>query len=145
MVLSPSQLLLFALLCASTHWLIARSEIARPFWSRLDGFFGRLLACPACSGWWLGSVLAGTALVVPARVGDGTSLAAWIAQALAGGVLGAILTPICEGALLWGLDYTRIDTPDEAPPPGAVPAPVPATDSALITPVDSPIRRKPRV
>jgi len=93
-------LILFGIMCASLHWLAARSEIARPLWSRVSGWFGRLLACAGCSGWWLALGVSALGL---RPVSHG-----WRAI-LVGGVLGAILTPIFEAALLWALDRTHID------------------------------------
>lgn len=108
MKLDLALLVALGLLTASAHWLIARSKIAQPFWSRATGMFDALLRCAGCSGWWLG-LGAGAAGLWPLATGWGH-----IADTGAAGLFGVILTPVFEGALLWGLGMTAI--PDEAPP-----------------------------
>lgn len=120
MTVDIAQLVVLGLLTASTHWLIARSEIARPLWSRTTGWLGALLRCPACSGWWIGLGL-GAAGLHPV----GSGLFAWLMT----GVLGTILTPIFESVLLWGLANSAIE--DESPPD------VSSSEEA-VTPVDRP-------
>lgn len=93
-------LLLLGLLCAALHWLIARSTIAKPFWSRTTGKLDELLRCPACSGFWLGL---GLWLLGIRPLGNG------IVSCLLSPTLGAILTPVFETALLWGLAHTAIE------------------------------------
>lgn len=95
-------LIVLGLLCASTHWIFARSEIARPFWSRASGRLDELLRCAGCSGFWLGLAW-GLAGVRPVVFGWG------VFSVLAAGVLGAILTPIFEAALLWGLARSAVE------------------------------------
>lgn len=121
MTVDLPQLLVLGLLCASTHWIIARSEIARPLWSRARGWFGELLRCPACSGWWLGlgCVVAGLR-----PVGHG------VVAGLMTGALAAILTPVFESVLLWGLANSAIE--DEEPSPDT------SSSEDAITPVDRP-------
>jgi len=107
-----NQLVLLGLLSASIHWIMARASITKRFWSLnwwpkrslkclvAKRFFADLLACAACSGFWIGIGL-GLAGVRP--VGSG-----WTAV-LASGLLSVLVTPTFEGALLWGLEKTRIE------------------------------------
>lgn len=155
MILDLTQLVLLGILCASVHWLIARSEIAKPFWAYRGHpiWFSKLLACAGCSGWWLGALFGVTSFVAPVAfnaVGSPTwlSFGFLVAQTFVTAVLGVFVTPIFEAALLWGLnasalqdDVDDIDE-DDAPDTGSVPEHMRTSDSALVTPVDSPIRRK---
>jgi hypothetical protein len=118
MSLYLDQLLLLGLISSAVHWIIARSEIARPFWSldwwswssslsrcatynrHVRDWFWKLLVCPACSGFWIGLGL-GFAGVQPVRAG-------WF-SILATALLCVVVTPIFEAILLWGLERTRID------------------------------------
>jgi hypothetical protein len=110
MKLDVDQLVLLGLLSASIHWLIARAHITKPFWSLewwparfsfgLGLLVSALLACAACSGFWIGLGL-GFAGVRPIGAG-------WLAV-VASGLAGVLLTPVFEGALLWGLERTHID------------------------------------
>jgi hypothetical protein len=100
-------LLVFSALCASAHWIIARSKIAEPLWSRAKGWVAELLACTGCSGFWLGGGLTAAGFTPI----DGIPL--W-ARIIAGGLLGAFVTPVAQAVLLWGLRETAIEeTPDE--------------------------------
>jgi hypothetical protein len=135
MTLDLQQLFLLGLLTSTLHWLIARSEIARPLWSRARGFLGKMLACAGCSGFWLGGAAwtAGVrAVPLDARHGG---LALHM-------LLGVFMTPVFEAVLLWGLRESAIvaDEPDEEP--GSVPQPVAQSNSAMITPNDLPPMRK---
>jgi hypothetical protein len=120
-------LLVLGLLTASTHWLVARSEIARPLWSRARGWLAKLLACAGCSGWWLGLGYGALGLRPVSHGWRGILVA---------GILGTILTPIFEALLIWGLDETAISVD------GTVPEPSPETSSTeeQITPLDRPQR-----
>ncbi len=105
MTLDLHQLLLLGLLSTSVHWLVARSSIAEPLWSRARGRLGDLLRCPACSGWWLGlglGALGVTPVVSPHR---------WVAILVAG-LLAIVVTPVFEAVLLFGLQHSAI-TADE--------------------------------
>lgn len=107
MTIRLDHLLVFGALCASAHWILARSKIAEPLWSRARGSLAELLACTGCSGFWLGGGLAALGL----RPLDGIPF--W-ARLIAGGLLGAFVTPVCQAILLWGLRETAIEeTPDE--------------------------------
>lgn len=121
MTVDLPQLLVFGLLSASIHWLIARSEIARPLWSHASGRLGELLRCPACSGAWIGTGLVAAGL---RPLGTGV-IAGFLSAALA-----MILTPIFESVLLWGLVNSAIDE-DE-------PAPDVSSSEEAVTPVDRP-------
>lgn len=121
-------LVVFGLLTASTHWLVGRSEIARPVWSRARGGLAKLLACAGCSGWWLGL---GYGIVGLRPVSHG-----WRAVLIAG-VLGTILTPIFEAILLWGLEATAIGGEE---PPVSTPSEEADSSREQITPLDRPSR-----
>lgn len=110
MRLDFEQLALAGLLTSTLHWLMARAEITRPLWSRLRGFFGRLLACPACSGFWLGTALG--------AVGVRPLATASLYVDVAGcAVLSVFLTPVFQAVLLWGLEHAAVNE-DAPPPPG---------------------------
>jgi hypothetical protein len=94
-------LLVLGILSAATHWLIGRSDIAKPIWSRASGFFERLLACSACSGWWIGLAL-GLLGLRPVVFGW------WTVDVIATGILAVWLTPVFQAVVLWGLDRSRI-------------------------------------
>lgn len=96
-----SQLFVLGLLTASIHWLLARSRVGEPIWSHVRGTADELLRCPACSGWWLGLLL-GIAGLRPF-----TLWWTWTAPMFSG-LFGVILTPVFEGALLWGLKTSAI-------------------------------------
>ena len=89
------------LLSAAIHWIVARAKVTRSFWSALwlPGFISDLLACAACSGFWIGLGL-GLAGIRP--LGHG------ILGVLCSGLLGVVATPVVEGVLLWGLSTTKI-------------------------------------
>lgn len=106
-----NQLVLLGILSASIHWIVARASITERFWSLRwwpergwlsipKSFFADLLACAACCGFWIGLGL-GLAGVRP--VGSG-----WL-SVLGSGLAGVLVTPVFEGALLWGLEKTHID------------------------------------
>lgn len=101
MTIDLSQLVLVGILTASLHWIIARAQISRPLWSRAPGVVGDLLACPACSGVWLGLFLGllGARPVVSAVRGFDVG---WCS------VCGAWLTPVFQAVMLWGLERTKI-------------------------------------
>ncbi len=108
MTLDVGQLALLGLLSTALHWLIARSKIAQPLWSRARGWLALLLACPACSGWWLGLGL-GTGGVRPVTV-------SWrIVEVVLCGLLAMVLTPVVEAVMLWGLERSAIvaEEPEE--------------------------------
>lgn len=109
MTLDVGQLALLGLLSTGLHWLIARSTIARPLWSRARGWLAALLACPACSGWWLGLGL-GLGGVRPASGQGG------IVAVIASGILAMVLTPVLEGVMLWGLAQSAIVTEEPEEP-----------------------------
>jgi hypothetical protein len=105
------QLVLLGILAASIHWIVARASITKAFWSLNwwtergwlsvpKSFVADLLACAACSGWWIGLGL-GLAGVRP--IGSG------FLAVMCSGLAGVLVTPVFEGALLWGLEKTRLD------------------------------------
>ena len=101
--LNLSALLLFGILTAAVHWTIARSSVFSWFWRRAKGPFDSLLRCAACSGFWIGLGL-GSLGLDPLS----TSWDPWLKIVTSGG-LGLWLTPIFEGALLWGLRETSLE------------------------------------
>ncbi len=107
--LSIDHLVLVGLLCAATHWIVARSEIMRWFWSRTTGMFASLLECPACSGFWIGLSLGAAGLRPVAGLHP-------ILETIVTGVLALYLTPIFEGLLVWGLRESAMTVEEEAPP-----------------------------
>ena len=106
MTLDLHQLLLLGLLSTAVHWLVARSKIAEPLWSRAHGWMGSLLRCPACSGWWLGLGL-GAAGIRPV---SGVHVVGAVALA---GLLSMVVTPIVEAVMVLGLQYSAIAEDDE--------------------------------
>lgn len=92
-----------SVLAATIHWIVARALIMRWFWGArwLPHVVTDLLECPACFGFWIGIGL-GLVGVQPIAVSH-----TW-ANALLSGVLAVFGTPIAEGALIWGLEHSRI-------------------------------------
>ena len=110
MVVDWHQVALLGLMSAGLHWLVARSTIARPLWSRARGKLAELLACPACSGWWIGIGL-WVAGIRP--VCFDWMCTAWlhaIACIAVNALLGLVLTPVVEAVLLWGLERSAIQS-----------------------------------
>lgn len=105
-----AELIVFGMLCASSHWILTRSTITRPVWSRARGKLDELLRCAGCSGFWLGMAWS---LLAVKHYG-------WPVVPV-GGVLGAWLTPVFEGAMIWGLGMSAVEdeevTPVERPTP----------------------------
>lgn len=107
MKLALDQLFLLGVFSTALHWLIARSEISRPLWSRASGWLDKLLRCPACSGYWLGGLVT---LGGVHPFGDLVNVPWWVTGLrFFGAQLAAmVLTPIFEGVVLWGLRETAI-------------------------------------
>ena len=99
------QLVFLGVLCAGVHWLIARSRIAEPLWSRARGVLAELLECAGCSGFWIGLGLGALGLRPLCIVGG---LAGDPIAAVISGILGVFVTPIFEAVLLWGLERSAI-------------------------------------
>lgn len=110
MTLDLQQLLLFGILAAAAHWLVARSEIMRWLWSRARGRAAKLLACPSCSGFWLGLGFGAYGLR-PALSGNR------YVDVVVAAAIGVFVTPVFEAVLLWGLERAAIAEADEAEPP----------------------------
>lgn len=108
---------LLGVLSATIHWLIARSKIAQPLWSRARGWIATLLACPACSGFWIGAALTATGIVAapPWFLGPPDTTVFTAGAILTNGLLAVFLTPVCEGILMWGFGMSAIesDEPDD--------------------------------
>lgn len=136
MTIDLAQLVLLGIVCAATHWLVARSEIARPLWSRAPGLLGRLLSCSGCSGFWLG----GIAWTIGIRVTPPDARHGGLALAM---VLGTFVTPVFEGLLMWGLYASALVEEPEPVVAPMEPPPSPSHDT-YITPVDNPSRRVPK-
>lgn len=111
MTVDLSDLVLLGLLSTGLHWLIARSKVMEPLWSRARGRVAELLACPACSGWWIGGAL-WLANVRPVSMCDlqGPEVLIGGVNMLATATLALVLTPIFESVLLWGLERSAIST-----------------------------------
>lgn len=155
MTLDLTQFFLLGLLTSTSHWLIARSEIAKPLWSRARGWLDKLLACAGCSGFWLGGLFGGFGVATPVLSTAPDDLTVnFFAQAMLCALFGVFLTPVFESVLLWGLresavsvgdnktgdDETEDDVTDEHK--GSIPESAARTDSgAHETPIDNPIRR----
>jgi hypothetical protein len=127
MTLHLQHLLLLGLFGAALHWIVARSQVAKPFWSRLRGWPAKLLACPACSGFWIGLGLRGAGLTPVRFDGGGASLASAAVEALAAGVLAVFLTPVFQAVMLWGLHYSAVQEPEPEVPATDVSGPPPTT------------------
>lgn len=108
MTFNPEQFLLLGILAAAAHWILARSKITEPLWSRAPAFLDGLLRCAACSGFWLGLGIG--ALGVTPVAGAPNE---WT-RILISGLSAVFATPIFEGVLLWGLRASSLD--DAAPP-----------------------------
>lgn len=100
--LSVVQLIFLGVIAAGAHWIVARSEIARPLWSRAGGRLGDLLACAGCSGFWLGLGLGFVGL----RPFCTDHL---LLDVLITGILGTWVTPVFETLLLWGLRGSALE------------------------------------
>ncbi len=111
MKLVVADLFLVGILSAAIHWLIARSYVFEWFWGRTRGFLEKLLACAACSGFWIGIAL-GLGGIRPIIGVD------WWAQVAGAGFLALYLTPVFEGVLVWGLNASALGSfsPQESPP-----------------------------
>lgn len=108
MTFDLEQASLLGILSAALHWLVARSRIAKPIWSRAKGLTNDLLRCPACSGFWLGLGL-GAVGIAPMTTGI------YPLDVGSAGVLAMFLTPVAEGVMVWGLAMSAVeeDAPDE--------------------------------
>lgn len=104
MVLDIQQLILVGILCAAAHWLVARSAILEPLWSRATGKVDELLRCAGCSGFWLG-LAAGAGGARPV-----ITPASWPAAApvLLTGLVAMLVTPVFEAVMLWGLERSSL-------------------------------------
>jgi len=113
--LDATSLALLVVLAAIGHWLVARSEIARPLWERAHGKLDRLLRCVACTAVWLGLGL-GVAGLRPVRwvVFDHWRWLQASADVATSVLLAAFGAPIAQAVFLWARDMTAI--PDPEPP-----------------------------
>lgn len=116
MILDLHQLLILGIMCASIHWIFARSNIMKPLWSRARGVLASWLACAGCFGTWVGVAL-GFAGLRPVAWYYADELTLWssaieIAQTA---LLATFLTPVFEGILLWGLERSAIEEPGAHP------------------------------
>jgi hypothetical protein len=133
MTIDLTQLALLGILCSAVHWLLGRSEIARPFWSRATGWLAKLLSCPACSGFWLGAYFGGLmvpVLTFPTPHTPRETILWWFWRFFIPGLLGVFVTPVFEGLLVWGLNESAIVVEDTGP----IPQSVAQSDSEANTP-----------
>ncbi len=97
------KLVMLGITATAAHWIIGRSSIAKPFWSRLRGFPDKLVRCAGCSGVWLGAGLGAIGLrPTESTIGLDVAIAA---------LAGAFTVPVLEPYLLRGLAESAI--PDE--------------------------------
>lgn len=101
MLINWNNLVLLALLSTAIHWFVARSTIMHWFWRRAKGWFAKLLACPACSGFWLGCGLGYMGI----QAVDGGNV---VAELLINGAVALVLTPMVEAVFLLGLNASAI-------------------------------------
>lgn len=118
MTLDASKLALLGLLSGCVYWLVARSAIARPLWSRARGRLDTLLRCAACCGVWLGLGCGGVGLR-PVGVSwlSGMPTLRAVAEVVLTGILGVFATPVTVAVVLWAKDATALPDPPEPPPP----------------------------
>ena len=98
----------FALLCTAIYYVVARAEISRAFWepaSRASPALSRLLACPACSGTWIGAVLGHLWPVYGHEHGLGACVSATFVHA----AFGMVLTAMTFGLMKLAYDYAHIE------------------------------------
>jgi hypothetical protein len=114
--LDPVALGLLVIFAAMIHWIVARSEIAQPLWSRARGKLDRLLRCVGCSAVWLGLGM-GTLGLRPVHwaVLDHWTWVAVGADVVSAALLAAFGAPIAQATFLWAKDATAIPDPE---PPG---------------------------
>ncbi len=136
LTLDVHQLVLLGLLSTAVHWIVGRSKVGRPLWSRAGGWFGALLACPACSGWWIGLGL-GMAGLKP--VGGLPHIGYDVATIIVAGLLAVVITPVFEGIMLWGLERSAI--PEEPAAETSAPFAEPMSDTERHTIDDDRIAR----
>lgn len=105
------QLIVFGIVCAAAHWVIARASITEWFWSRATGKLAALLACPACSGWWI----AIGCYTFGFRPLEGLHWDWTFVHWTCTGLLGVFLTPVFEAALLGSLKITAIPETETEP------------------------------
>lgn len=119
-------LLPFSIVCTALYYLFARAEVTRPIWSRYRGRLDRLARCPACSGAWIGGLLA---LPVSLFLGH-YGFHGWRSAALSaatgayGTCTGLVLTPVGMAILKLALSYSSVppeaeDGPAQEPSPSA--------------------------
>lgn len=54
-------LVLFPLVTTALYYLFARAQITQRLWTRYPAWLDSMAKCPACSGFWLGLVVASVA------------------------------------------------------------------------------------
>jgi hypothetical protein len=98
-----SALILYSLLSAALFYLGSRAIVTRWLWSRYPPRFASFMDCAACTGAWLGAILA-TVLGrhVPIDVFELSALA-WYTPIVVGLCM-IVLTPIVAGLMQRGLD-----------------------------------------
>lgn len=101
--MSVTSLILFVLLCTGLYYLVARAKASRWFWGRFgdESLVGRLLACPACSGTWIGAGVSAWHPLAP------RAYATWLGlldHLLVHAICGAVLTAIGWAIMRRALD-----------------------------------------
>jgi len=127
MHLDVGQLVLLGLLSAAGHWILSRSRIAQPLWSRARGLTDDFLRCAGCVGFWIGLVLG--LLGLRPVTGSGWRLIDVSLTALTA----VFLTPVFEGVLIWGRDASAIPDIVTKKPDPKPPDPIPDLTSDLVS------------
>ena len=105
-------LLAFGLIITFAYYLLARASLTRPLWSRYRGRLASLMACPACSGFWLGLAFSHWCPSLSVNWYDNVPVETpfeWAVGFLLSGLVGGALCGILYGALHWGLAVSSIE------------------------------------
>ena len=106
------KLIAFSLICAACYYLLARAEVTRMFWGALDGtLLGKMLRCPACTGFWIGLCLSH---VIPTNGHLHGNVFDWscLITALRHAAYGMVLTAITWALMKVALDYGSAPEPE---------------------------------
>jgi hypothetical protein len=114
-------LITFTVLCTALYYGAARASITEPIWKRYPAFLDRLARCPACSGWWIGALLA--LYMSPVEGVAHFPSHPLIERALLGACFGMVLTPLGTYLVLTTLAYTTVPSDIEPSPPPPEEAP----------------------
>jgi multisubunit Na+/H+ antiporter MnhG subunit len=100
-------LVTFTALCTAIYYLTCRAAITEPIWKRYPAFLDRLARCPACSGWWLGALVALYVSPIEPHITNHTT----IERAILGALFGLVLTPLGTYLVIVALERTTIPDP----------------------------------